>query len=169
MKHAAYCLCFLIISFCASVVSAAEVLDRFREKVSRFTLNNGITLLVAERHRTPVASFVTFVDIGGVDEPKGQTEIAHFLKHIAFKGTSEIGTRNWESEKAFLEKVDKAYSEWLRAKYRPKRYSGQKTQELRRQFERLRKEAEKYVVPNAYAKILERNGATHLNAATSKD
>lgn len=169
MKHAAYCLCFLIISFCSTVVSAEGVLDRFKEKVSRFTLNNGMTLLVAERHRAPVAGFVTFVDIGGVDEPKGHTGIAHFLEHMAFKGTSEIGTRNWEREKALLEKVDQAYAEWLRAKYRPKRYSGQKIQELHGEFERLRKEAEKYVVPNAYAKILERNGANDLNAATSKD
>ena len=115
MKITAAFLIFLYISLCSSITSAENVLDRFKERISRFTLANGVTFLVAERHRAPVASFVTFVDTGGVDEPKGHTGMAHFLEHMAFKGTPEIGTRNWEKEKALLKKVDEAYADWLRA------------------------------------------------------
>ena len=150
-------------------VSAEDVLERFEKKVTRFALDNGMTFLVAERHRAPVVSFVVFVDVGGVNEPKGQTGIAHFLEHMAFKGTPEIGTRNWEKEQGLLKETDHAYADWLQAQYGPEVRSEQRVQALRRTFERLRDKANAYVVPNAYAKILERNGATDINAATSED
>lgn len=169
MKNLTCILLFLMVSLGSPVIWAGDVLDQFQEKISRFTLDNGIPFLVAERHRAPVASFVTFVNIGGVDESNGHSGIAHFLEHMAFKGTPEIGTRNWEKENALLNKVDQAYADWLRAEYRPEEYSRQKAHELRVEFERLRDKAGEYVVPNAYTKILEKNGATDLNAGTSKD
>lgn len=160
---------WMIVFLFPVAVSAGDVLERFEKKVTKFTLNNGMTFLVAERHRAPVVSFVVFVDVGGVNEPKGQTGIAHFLEHMAFKGTMEIGTRDWKKEKQVLEKADRAYMEWLKAEYGPDTDSGQDVRELRRTFEHLRDQANAYVVPNAYAKILERNGGTAINAATSED
>jgi predicted Zn-dependent peptidase len=88
---------------------------------------------------------------------------------MAFKGTPRIGVSNREAEKAILKKTDRAYAEWLAAKYRTTVYSRQEQKELRKKFESLRNEANTYVNPNAYAKILERHGATQINAVTSKD
>lgn len=42
---------------------------------------------------SPTVSFVTYVDVGGADEEDGKTGIAHFLEHLAFKGTTTIGTK----------------------------------------------------------------------------
>ena len=162
-------LIMIFFSFIPPAASAGDILNRFQNRVTRFTLDNGITFLVAERHRAPVAGFVTFVDVGGVNEPKGHTGIAHFLEHMAFKGTSRIGVSNREAEKALLKKTDQAYAEWLNAKYRSKTRSRQELKDLRKKFESLRNEANTYVIPNDYAKILERHGATQINAATSKD
>jgi len=162
-------LIMIVFSSFPSAASAGDTLDRFQDKVTRFTLDNGLTFLVAERHRAPVAGFVTFVDTGGVNEPKGHTGIAHFLEHMAFKGTPRIGVGNREAEKALLKKTDRAYAKWLAAKYRTTVYSRQEQKELRKKFESLRNEANTYVNPNAYAKILERHGATQINAVTSKD
>jgi len=159
----------LLMVLAAGPVSAADVLERFQKKIDRFTLDNGMTFLVAERNRAPVISFVAFVNVGGVNEPEGHTGMAHFLEHMAFKGTPDIGTTNRQAEKALLEKVDRAYADWLHAKYKSKPGGDENIKSLRREFIRLRDEAEQYVVPNAYAKILERNGAADLNAATSKD
>lgn len=128
-----------------------------------------MTFLVVERHRAPVVSCVSFVDTGGVNEPRGHTGMAHFLEHMAFKGTPEIGTKNWEAEKVYLKKLDKAYAQWLQAKFHPTQHSKKELHQLRQNFERLRQKAAQYVVPNAHAKILEKNGFTHLNAMTSKD
>lgn len=147
---------------------AAGLLDQFEKRISKFTLDNGLTLLVAERERAPVASFVTFVDVGGVDEPAGHTGIAHFSEHMAFKGTTSIGTTDWSKEKQLLEKIDQAYAEWLQAEYGDAQ-SSQSPDTLRQDFERLRKQAQKYVIPNEFAKIIEQHGGTNLNAATSKD
>lgn len=159
----------LMMGVAPAVGASGDVLDRFQEKVRRFTLDNGMTFLVVSRNRAPVASFVAFIDVGGVDEPAGQTGIAHFLEHLAFKGTPEIGTRNWKKEKRALEKVDRAYADWLQARYGPRAHPDKDAQALRRKFEALREKAGQYVVPNAYAKILERHGAESLNAGTSQD
>jgi len=143
-------------------------LERFEQKVTEFTLENGMRFLVIERHQAPVASFVTLVDVGSVDEPRGWTGIAHMLEHMAFKGTRSIGTGNWPEEKRLLERVDAAYREWLREKYREDPDSG-KLSELRSEFEKLRERARKLVEPNEFARIIERNGGTNLNAGTSRD
>ncbi len=55
--------------------------------------------IVLERHEAPVVSFMTYADVGGVDEPEGKTGVAHFLEHLAFKGTQRIGTKDYEQEK----------------------------------------------------------------------
>lgn len=47
---------------------------------------------------------VSFVNVGGANEPVGHTGIAHIFEHMAFKGTPEIGTTNWEKEKILLQK-----------------------------------------------------------------
>jgi hypothetical protein len=61
-------------------------------QVKQFTLPNGLTVLVLERHDAPVFSFATYVDAGGVNEVAGITGVAHMFEHMAFKGTRTIGT-----------------------------------------------------------------------------
>jgi hypothetical protein len=73
--------------------SIQPYLDKVIERVSEFRLDNGIKFIVLERHRAPVVSFLTYADVGGVDEPNGKTGVAHFLEHLAFKGTTRIGTK----------------------------------------------------------------------------
>ena len=168
VMHKPLVTCLLILMLLPVSARAAQILEQFENRVSTFTLDNGLTLLVIERHRAPVASFVTFVDVGGVNEPQGHSGIAHFSEHMAFKGTTSIGTTDWRAEKALLSKVDAAYRKWLQAKYR----SGidrDRLEELRKTFEDLKEQAKEFVVPNAFAKIIERNGGTDLNAGTSKD
>jgi predicted Zn-dependent peptidase len=145
-----------------------DYLQRFESKVSEFTLENGMRFLIIERHQAPVASFVTFVDVGSVDEPRGHTGIAHIFEHMAFKGTQRIGTTDWEQEKRLLERIDTAYADWLREKY-SREPDRRRLEALRSSFEKLQQRAQKYVVPNEFSRIIERNGGTNLNAGTSKD
>ncbi|MDP1756401.1 MAG: insulinase family protein, partial [Pseudohongiella sp.] len=71
-----------------SLTLAAQDLDAFAERVSEFTLDNGLHFVVIERPVAPVATFVTFVNVGGVDEPVNNTGVAHIFEHMAFKGSS---------------------------------------------------------------------------------
>ena len=74
--------------------------------VTRFTLPNGLTFLVIERHDAPVVSFHTYVDVGSVDDPTGRTGLAHMFEHMAFKGTPTIGTKDWAQEKKALDQIE---------------------------------------------------------------
>ncbi|CCQ60213.1 protease [Crocosphaera watsonii WH 0401] len=71
--------------------SITPYLNRAIEKITEFTLDNGMKFIIKENHDAPVVSFVTYADVGGTDEPDGKTGVAHFLEHLAFKGT----TKNW--------------------------------------------------------------------------
>src|SRR5205809_5864415 len=92
-----------------SLSAPAQSLKEFEKKITEFTLPNGLHFIVCERHEAPVVSFHTYVDAGSVDDPKGQTGIAHMFEHMAFKGTESIGTMNWPQEKKALEEVEAIY------------------------------------------------------------
>lgn len=136
------------------------------QQISEFTLANGIRFIVMERHRAPVISFVTHAQVGGVDEKPGQTGIAHFLEHMAFKGTSRIGTQDFVKEQTALERLDQAFKQLQNAEESsdPKAAALAKTE-----FERLRTEASQYVNRNEFGSIVEKAGGVGLNAVTTKD
>ncbi|MDX1641656.1 MAG: pitrilysin family protein [Balneolaceae bacterium] len=156
----------LIVAFPA--IMQAQDLESFEEKVTEFTLDNGLTFIVIERPVAPVASFVTYVDVGGADEPVGHTGIAHIFEHMAFKGTHYIGTTNWEEEQEVLEELDETYQQWLDENYSPSPDSA-KMEQLWTQFTELQEEAGQYVVNNEFSQIIERYGGTGLNAGTGAD
>jgi predicted Zn-dependent peptidase len=123
----------LVILFCAALPLAAQNLpDRqagladFEKTVTQHKLANGMTFLIVERHQVPTVSFHLYADVGSVDEETGRSGLAHLFEHMAFKGTSTIGTKNYVLEKAALAKVDRAYAalqqeRWKGKKADPKR------------------------------------------------
>src|SRR5580704_11442252 len=93
-----------------ALTSNAQSLQDFEKKVTKFTLPNGLTFVVIERHEAPVVSFHTYANVGSVDDPTGRTGLAHMFEHMAFKGTPTIGTKNWPEEKKALDQVEVVYS-----------------------------------------------------------
>ncbi|MEM8832901.1 MAG: insulinase family protein, partial [Cyanobacteria bacterium P01_G01_bin.19] len=91
--------------------SIEPYLNRVKEEVTEFTLDNGLKFIVLENHDAPIISFVTYANVGGVDEPDGKTGVAHFLEHLAFKGTKQIGTTNYSAEAKQLKKLDKLFAD----------------------------------------------------------
>lgn len=148
--------------------SHSQSLEEFQKKVTKFTLDNGLTFIIIERPVAPVVSFATYVNVGGANEPVGHTGMAHIFEHMAFKGTETIGTSNWQEEKKVLQKMDETYQEWLAEKYSPEPDSVL-MDTLWSQFKNLQDKASEYVVNNEFTQIVERNGATGLNASTSAD
>ncbi len=150
------------------VLVHSQNLESFEQNVTEFTLDNGLHFIVVHRPVAPVASFVTFVDVGGADEPAGHTGIAHIFEHMVFKGTKTVGTTNWEEEQAYIDKMDDAYRAWLTEKYRPN-----PDEELMEQhwadFEMYKEKASEFVVTNEFDEIISREGATGLNARTGYD
>lgn len=146
----------------------AQNLELFEEKVTEFTLDNGLHFIVVERPVAPVASFVTFVDVGGADEPAGQTGIAHIFEHMVFKGSRTVGTTNWEEEQEYIDLMDAAYGAWVEEKNKP--YPDEERMAAHwADFERYQEEANSYVITNQFDEIISREGATGLNARTGYD
>jgi len=144
-------------------------LKSFEQRITTKVLPNGLTLLICERPEAPVFSYETFVDAGDVNDPSGESGLAHMFEHLAFKGTTEIGTKDWPDEKVALEKVEKAEQAYEAEKLNPQGSDKQKLGELAAAFKQAQDEAEKYVVPNQFTEVAERNGAEGLNAETGLD
>ena len=147
----------------------SQDLKSFEQKITTKVLPNGLTLIICERPEAPVFSFSTFIDAGDVNDPSGQSGLAHMFEHLAFKGTSEIGTTNYAAEKIALAKIETANNayeaEYLKAVGRdPKKLAA-----LKQAFLDAQAEAHKFVIPNQFTDVAERNGATGLNAGTGMD
>ncbi len=54
-------------------------------------LDNGLTLLLRETHRVPVANVQVWAGVGSADERPGEAGLAHFHEHMLFKGTASRG------------------------------------------------------------------------------
>ncbi len=149
-----------------SLASLEPYLEQLRGQVTEFQLDNGMTFIVLERHEAPVVSFVTYANVGGVDEPEGKTGVAHFLEHLAFKGTPEIGSTDYAKEAVLLDQLDGIFDQIKAAEQ-----SGNqaKATQLKTEFEKVQTEANQYVRQNELGQVIEREGGVGLNAATSAD
>ena len=54
---------------------------------TRFTLPNGLTVVVHEDHKAPVVAVSIWYHVGSADEPKGKTGFAHMFEHLMFSGS----------------------------------------------------------------------------------
>lgn len=147
----------------------AQDLQTFEKKITVKVLPNGLTLIVCYRPEAPVFSYSTFIDAGDVDDPSGESGLAHMFEHLAFKGTSQIGTTDYAAEKVALAKVEAANNAYEAEYLKPVGRDPQKLAELKKEFEAAQASAEKYVIPNQFTEVAERNGATGLNAETGLD
>jgi predicted Zn-dependent peptidase len=152
---------------CAAV--EAQDLKSFEQKITTKVLPNGLTILICERPEAPVFSYITFMDAGDVNDPSGQSGLAHMFEHLAFKGTTEIGTNNWPAEKVALEKVEEANQAYQAEYLKPVGRDDARLAELKKKFQEAQDEAHKYVVPNQFTEVAQRNGANGLNAGTGLD
>jgi zinc protease len=59
-------------------------------KFNRFTLDNGLRVIVHEDSTTPMAVLNILYDVGARDEDPGQTGFAHLFEHLMFGGSVNI-------------------------------------------------------------------------------
>lgn len=149
-----------------NIQSLEPYLKQVKENITEFTLKNGINFIVLKNDKAPVVSFTTYVDVGGVNEPEKKTGVAHFLEHLAFKGTKEIGTLDYKKEAKILDELDNIFQQIKRAK---KENNQVKLGELESKFEELNNQAQALVKQNEFGQIIELEGGVGLNAATSAD
>ena len=55
-----------------------------------FRLKNGLTVIVHEDHKAPIAAVSVWYNVGSKDEPKGKTGFAHIFEHLMFNGSENL-------------------------------------------------------------------------------
>lgn len=146
----------------------AQSFDTVKKQIQTHVLANGMKFIVLERHDVPVASFHVYADVGSANESYGITGISHILEHMAFKGTTTVGTKDFAAESTVLEALDLAYVAWKTEEAKPAP-DKVKAAELKSKFDELEKRAKDFVVNNEYFDMTMRQGDAGVNAYTSSD
>ena len=141
--------------------SSAKSLATLKEKITVTKLDNGLTIVMYPRGFAPIFSAVTSVGVGGVDEHQGETGIAHMFEHMAFKGTSAIGTKDIAAEKPLLAQI-----EVLAAK--DPTFESLLPQE-KEQLQQIYSQLQKLWNKEEFSLQYEKRGSVDLNAQTDKD
>ncbi|WP_425075396.1 M16 family metallopeptidase [Psychroserpens sp. S379A] len=125
-----------------------------------YTLDNGLKVYLSQNNDEPKIQTYIAVRAGSNYDPKESTGLAHYLEHMVFKGTSKIGTLDWEKEKVYLDQISDLY-EQHRAESDPA-----KKLEIYKKIDEVSLEASNYSVANEYDKMTSSLGATGTNAHT---
>ncbi|HON17605.1 MAG TPA: insulinase family protein [Salinivirgaceae bacterium] len=127
------------------------------------TLNNGFTVILNEDHRIPKVFGTVIVKAGGKDDPSDATGLAHYMEHMLFKGTTELGTSDWEKEAPLIEEIFQLYDQLRSTK------DANERQAIQQKINEVSVEAGKYTILNEFSNLIYRVGGTNLNAFTSPD
>jgi len=150
--------------------------------VKKHVLSNGFTLLLVERHTAPVFFSYIYFKVGSANEVGGNIGAAHVLEHMMFKGTTDIGTTDWERESELMEFEDSLYAHLDLAEVEAEKLRFQRemlglevpdnSDEIERIKESITKaqaEMAELIVPNELEELYSSNGAYGYNAGTGYD
>ena len=56
----------------------------------RYSLDNGLTVILQEDHSAPVAAVLVMYHVGSKNEKPGRTGFAHLFEHVMFKGSEHV-------------------------------------------------------------------------------
>jgi predicted Zn-dependent peptidase len=70
------------------------LIQKVRIPYERFTLSNGLTVIVHTDRKAPVVAVSVWYGVGSKNEPKGKTGFAHLFEHLMFNG-SENADGDW--------------------------------------------------------------------------
>src|SRR3979411_609982 len=62
-------------------------------KYEKYTLPNGLTVLLHEDHRLPLVAVDLWYHVGPVNEAAGRTGFAHLFEHMMFEGSEHVGEK----------------------------------------------------------------------------
>ncbi|MCF6222420.1 MAG: insulinase family protein [Flavobacteriaceae bacterium] len=126
-----------------------------------YTLDNGLKVYLSKNNDEPKIQTYVAVRAGSSYDPKETTGLAHYLEHMVFKGTSNFGTQDWNSEKVLLDSISNLYELHKAETDKEKKVA------IYRQIDKVSLEASNYSIANEYDKMVSSLGAERTNAHTS--
>lgn len=128
-----------------------------------YTLDNGLKVYLAQNFKEPKIQTYIPVRAGSVYDPADNTGLAHYLEHMLFKGTSKIGSVDFDKEKVELKKISDLYEKHKAEK------DAEKKIEIYKEIDKISHEASKLVIANEYDNMISGLGAQGTNAWTSNE
>ena len=132
-------------------------------KTKIYTLDNGLKVYMSVNKEEPRIQTYIAVRVGGKNDPADNTGLAHYLEHIMFKGTEQVGTSDYEAEKVYLDQIEELFNV-----YKGTTDPEQRT-EIYHRIDSLSYLASQISIPNEYDKLMSVIGASGSNAFTSND
>ena len=147
-------------------------------EAKEYWLDNGMQVLIVERHETPTFMAAIAARVGSANEITGITGISHLFEHMMFKGTTTIGTKDIDRDLAIMEELD-ALRGLMREEERIMRgeiddmlapeSKTDRYRELEVKFDQLIEEQRELIIKDQLDEIYTKNGGSFLNAMTSND
>jgi zinc protease len=83
------------IALIAGLLALAYVFGVFKSKdpvpFKRFTLDNGLKVILSEDHSAPTIAVAVTYNVGGKDDPPDRSGLAHLFEHMMFNGSLNVG------------------------------------------------------------------------------
>ena len=158
---------FVFLMFTVNISNAAE--NKFLPDVKVHKYPNGLTLLVVEKHDTPIVVCYRYHKVGSIQEESGKTGIAHFLEHLSFKGTRKFNTVDFEKEVPIMKEIDRLMEEADKEKLKGEtngKTDKAKIAELLKKVKALQEEQRKYICKDESDAVYDSVGAGGNNAST---
>lgn len=130
-------------------------------KVESYKLDNGFTIFLNPDQTATRVYGAVMVNAGAKHEDPDATGMAHYLEHLLFKGTTDLGTYNYEKEKPHLDSINILYEVLAKAT------SDESRLRIQKQINQQALKASKYGLPNEFDKLLRSIGSTGINAFTN--
>ncbi len=146
-----------------SINSYAVTFNTGTISVTQYKLSNGLTVILNEDHSKPEVFGVVMVKAGAKNDPANATGMAHYMEHMLFKGTQELGTINWEKEKPHIDKIFELYDVLGQTTDEAKR------KEIQSQINEESLKAAEYAIPNELSNLINEMGGSNMNAGTGPD
>lgn len=154
---------FLLSSIFFPSVSMAQLPVESTTDISQYTLENGLTVILKEDHQSKEVFGIVVCKAGAKNDPADATGMAHYQEHMLFKGTQELGTKNWEKEEPLIEEIILLYDKLGQTTDPEQRL------DIQQQINKVSVEAAQFAIPNEFSTIIKSMGGTMLNANTSED
>ena len=142
---------------------AVIAMPAFSQGLKAFKLKNGLSVYIWEDASKSDVFGLVGVRAGSINEPEEYTGLAHYLEHVMFKGTDNIGALNWTEEEPIYKEIIAKYDQ------RAAETDPVKKDALNQEINELTLKAGKISLPTEYSSLMESIGAKGVNAATSYD
>ena len=84
------CLFFLTTSCDDSASTSSSDENEFAITYEKFTLDNGLEVILHEDHSDPIVALATVMHVGSNREKPGKTGFAHFFEHMSFNDSENV-------------------------------------------------------------------------------